>query len=84
MIYDKQSPEHRGNGLYEIGGVLWYSVWTFKNKFGGSRNTGPINQMDAIELSKLYDFITLVPEIGQFDTVRGFREVELKQFYEIE
>lgn len=83
MIYDKSCPEYVENGLYQVGDVLWYSIWTFKNKFGGLNNTGPINLADAINLSKLYDFITLVPEIGNFETVRGFREKDLKEFYKI-
>lgn len=84
MIYDQQSPEYRENGLYEIGGELWFSIWTFKNKLGGSRNMNFINLTDAVELSKRYEFITLVPEIGPFDTVRGFREKDLRAFYNIQ
>ena len=43
-----------------------------------------INLTDAVELSKRYEFITLVPEIGPFDTVRGFREKDLREFYNIQ
>lgn len=29
--FDQNSPEHRGNGHYEIGGIQYMSIWTFLN-----------------------------------------------------
>lgn len=83
MVYDKNSKEYRENGLYEIDGVLWYSIWTFKNKFGGSRSLLFYNLTESVELSKKYKSISIVADTKGIDSSKAFREEDLKEFYEI-
>ncbi|MCR3907575.1 hypothetical protein ACEUAG_11450 [Aeromonas hydrophila] len=83
MIYKKGMPEHRANGKYEINGVMWYSIWTFKKEKGILNSSNKVNENDAIMLSSLTgnNYILIEPEIGGFETVRGFREDHLMKFY---
>ncbi|MDX7833847.1 hypothetical protein SJS85_00170 [Aeromonas caviae] len=86
MVYDRNSSERIENGLYEIDGELWFSIWTFKNKFGIVPNNNSANLKDAILISSAFndDHITIIPDIGNFGHVKGFREHNLKDFYRVE
>ncbi|HEH9411625.1 TPA: hypothetical protein SIA28_000168 [Aeromonas salmonicida] len=86
MEYQIGMPERQSNGVYLIGGVMWYSVWSFKKEHGIIPNNNDANLFDAISISKIFndDHITVIPEIGEYRTVKGFREKDLKEFYKIQ
>ncbi|TNI58528.1 hypothetical protein CF126_04355 [Aeromonas dhakensis] len=62
---------------------MWYSIWTFKKEKGILNSSNSVNENDAIQLSLLTgnNCILIEPEIGMFDTVKGFREDHLMKFY---
>jgi hypothetical protein len=84
--YQIGMPERQSNGVYLIGDVMWYSVWSFKKEHGIISNNNDANLLDAISISKIFndDHITVIPEIGEYRTVKGFREKDLKEFYKIQ
>ncbi|MFM1662271.1 hypothetical protein [Aeromonas salmonicida] len=86
MEYQIGMLERQSNGVYLIGGVMWYSVWSFKKKHEIIPNNNDANLFDAIIISKIFndDHITIIPEIGEYRAVKGFREKDLKEFYKIQ
>jgi len=86
MVYDINSPERIENGLFEIDGELWYSIWTFKNKYGITPNSNSANLQDAANVSRMCndEHITIIPDIGNFGHVKGFREQDLIHYYNIQ
>jgi len=85
MEYQKGMPERQSNGVYLIGGVMWYSVWSFKKEHGIIPNNNDVNLLDAISISKIFndDHITIIPEIGEYRTVKGFREQNLREYFRV-
>ncbi|RUQ13070.1 hypothetical protein [Aeromonas hydrophila] len=83
-IYRRGMIERQDNGVYLVNGVMWYSVWSFKKKFGIMPNTNEANLLDAINLSRVFndEHILIEPEVGEFRTVKGFMEAHLRQYYQ--
>ena len=75
--------ERQDNGVYLIDGVMWYSVWSFKKALGIKLNNNELNLEDAIHLSRRFndEHILIEPEVGDFRTVKGFKEDHLKEYY---
>ncbi|GAA5130767.1 hypothetical protein [Thalassotalea piscium] len=81
MLYSKHSEEYIENGLYKINQSLFYSLWSFKNKFGIPNNTPLKNYADAELIKGLFYYS--VPDKGGFDKVKLFSESTLKSFYKV-
>lgn len=82
--FKKGDSEYISNGHYNIDGVQFMSIWTFKNKnnFDRSENTNQINGHEAIEiLGQGTSFHNSKPDFGGFSEIKLFPVNELREFY---
>ena len=80
--YSKTDQEYRGNGHYEIDGVEYMSIWTYKNKNNVGVNTNQANGSDAISLGSAgITAVRTKPDFGNFDNIYVYPVMDLDGFY---
>ena len=80
--YSKDSPEYLGNGHYNIDGVEFMSVWTFKNKHNLPQKSQ--NPNEGKELSaKIQNKKRSKPDFGSFDFIYIYPVSDLEDYYGI-
>lgn len=80
--YSKDSTEYRDNGHYEIDGIEFMSIWTFKRKHNIKPNDSSSNGKEGQELgSKVGDIHTSTPDFGNFDKIFLYSVESLEGFY---
>ena len=80
--FDKNSPEYIENGHYEIGGIEFMSVWSFKNKNHIQPNNTAVNGSEGKELTSKYkNFHTSTPDIGGYSRIFIYKTSDLEDYY---
>lgn len=81
-MYSKDSPEYLGNGHYNINGVEFMSVWTFKNKHNLPQKSQ--NPNEGKELSaKIQNKKGSKPDFGAFTFIYIYPVCDLEDYYGI-
>ena len=80
-MLNKESEGYRENGLYEIEGENWMSIWTYKNHNNIIPNDSEINAKEGKELNFTYDSMESKPDFGRYNMVLLFIENNLATFY---
>ncbi len=81
-IYSKESPEYIANGHYEINGVEFMSVWTFKNKHNLPQKSQ--NPKEGKELSaKIQNKKESKPDISGYPVIYIYPVSDLEEYYGI-
>lgn len=80
--FDEKSKEHRSNGHYEIDGVEFMSIWTFKKEYLLDRNERAINEAEGDQLiSSGVENHTCKTETGNSDKAHIYPIDDLVFFY---
>lgn len=78
-MYHSGMPEYRQNGVYEIDGIFWYTIWAYKGMFHGHHATPEINTEDSNRLSNMgFPFIITIPDRGPFPEIKAYREEDIR------
>ena len=84
MQFSKNSKEYVRNGIYNISGITFYTLWAWKNtspKYS-TVNTPAKNTVHSNELTGLgYPSIQTIPDIGSFDFVKAFPQTSIEFFF---
>lgn len=86
MQFSKSSKEYVENGVYNIGGIMFYTLWAWKKQTSGysSVNTPVVNTAHSNELTGLgIPSIQTIPDVGDFDTVKAFPQVSIEHFFTV-
>lgn len=85
MIFRKGHDAYVSNGVYLIDETYWISIWSFKKMFDIDSNNNLKNKLDSAAMTHAYngEFKLMIPDIGKFETVKGFRKEHLMDFYNI-
>ncbi len=80
--FSKEDLEYRGNGHYEIEGVEYMSIWTFKKQNFLGNNSNGANGSEGIQLTAngVANQRTK-PDFGGFDNIYVYPVEELRKFY---
>ena len=82
--FKKGDPEYIANGHYNIDGIHFMSIWTFKNKHGLEPNSNKVNGIQGIELTaKGVGTFDSIPDFGNFDSVLLYPVSSLEDYYDV-
>ncbi len=80
--FKKGDAEYISNGHYNIDGIHYMSIWTYKNKHGIEPNTNKINGTQGAEMTaKGIETCDSIPDIGNFDSVFIYPVSVLEDYY---
>lgn len=80
--YSKNSSEYIANGHYNIEGVEYMSIWTFKNRHNIKPNDWNSNGEEGQELiDSGVKIHSSKPDFGKFDTIYIYTIKDLEEFY---
>ncbi|KYN80014.1 hypothetical protein ATY36_19385 [Vibrio cidicii] len=82
-MFDKNSPEYISNGVYEIAGIKFSTLWAYKStrKYFASVNTTSINAEQSNQLTRMgYPSVLVKPDIGSYDKIKAF-PIQSIEFY---
>ena len=85
-IFDKNSTKYIKNGVYDIAGIRWSTLWAYKieRKYFSNINTPSINASQSLEMSRLgYPSIKTVPDHGPYKTVMAFPICSIEYFFDV-
>jgi hypothetical protein len=82
-MFNKQSPEYIDNGIYNIYGTTYMTLWAYKKSrsYLSATNTPTINANQSTILTQMgYPSILTSPDIGSFDKVKAFPVQSVEYF----
>ena len=80
--YSQEDSEYISNGHYEIDGVEYMSIWTYKNKKHVGDNSTQTNASEArIFANKGFSCISTKPDFGNFAQIYVYPVSDLDNYY---
>lgn len=81
MKFSKSSVEYRKNGVYEVNGSIWATLWAYKTAKGLTGNDPKQNTIDSLMLTQRgLESIVTIPDIKRYSEVKAFRVADLEQY----
>lgn len=84
MKFDKYSKEYMSNGVYNISGITFITLWAWKKSTTrfSEPNTSIVNKAQSLELSRLgYPSIETKPDVSSFETVKAFPLESIEYYF---